>query len=95
MMVTTELVERLASLSRLRLPREEQEKMTGELEQILGYMDVLQKLDTSRAETLAESGSLKNVLREDEVIPSQDRVELLRNAPASDGETFLVPKAVE
>ena len=95
MMVTTELVERLASLSRLRLPREEQEKMTGELEQILGYMDVLQKLDTSRAETLAESGSLKNVLREDEVIPSQDREELLRNAPASDGETFLVPKAVE
>lgn len=95
MMVTTELVERLASLSRLRLPREEQEKMTGELEQILGYMDVLQKLDTSRAETLAESGSLKNVLREDEVIPSQDRGELLRNAPASDGETFLVPKAVE
>ena len=95
MMVTTELVERLAALSRLRLPREEQEKMTGELEQILGYMDVLQKLDTSRAETLAESGSLKNVLREDEVIPSQDREELLRNAPASDGETFLVPKAVE
>lgn len=95
MMVTTELVERLASLSRLRLPREEQEKMTGELEQILGYMDVLKKLDTSGAETLAESGSLKNVLREDEVIPSQDREELLRNAPASDGETFLVPKAVE
>ena len=95
MMVTTELVERLAALSRLRLPREEQEKMTGELEQILGYMDVLKKLDTSGAESLAESGSLKNVLREDEVIPSQDREGLLRNAPASDGETFLVPKAVE
>lgn len=95
MMVTTKLVERLASLSRLRLPREEQEKMTGELEQILGYMDVLKKLDTSGTETLGESGGLKNVLREDEVIPSQDREELLRNAPASDGETFLVPKAVE
>ena len=95
MVVTTELVERLALLSRLLLPREEQEKMTGELERILGYMDVLKKLDTSGAETLAESDGLKNVLREDEVIPSQDREELLSNASASDGETFLVPKAVE
>ena len=95
MIVTTELVERLAMLSRLRLPREEQERMTGELEQIIGYMDVLNKLDTSGVEPLTHGFPLKNVLREDQVVPSQDRGELLANAPASDGETFLVPKAVE
>ena len=95
MIVTTELVERLAYLSRLRLPMEEQERMTGELEQIIGYMDVLNSLDTSGVEPLTHGFPLKNVLREDEVVPSQDRRELLANAPASDGETFLVPKAVE
>ena len=94
MIVTTELVERLAALSRLRLSLEEQEKMTGELEQIIGYMDVLKGLDTGGVEQTASEGPV-NVLREDEVQPSQSREELLQNAPASDGETFFVPKAVE
>ena len=35
------------------------------------------------------------VLREDEVRPSMDRGELLKNAPAADDEAFLVPKTVE
>ena len=35
---------------------------------------------------------LKNVLREDETAPSMDRGELLKNAPATDGGTFLVQR---
>ena len=95
MIVTTELVERLAYLSRLRLPMEEQERMTGELEQIIGYMDVLNKLDTSGVEPLTHGFPLKNVLRPDEVVPSGDRAALLANAPVPDEEAFLVPKTVE
>ena len=38
---------------------------------------------------------LKNVLRPDETAPSADRASLLAGAPAADGESFLVPKAVE
>ena len=67
----------------------------GELEQILSYMDVLDGLDTSGAEPMSHIVPLKNVLREDETAPSMDRGELLKNAPATDGGTFLVPKAVE
>ena len=38
---------------------------------------------------------LKNVLRADQVAPSFDREALLAGSPARDGETFLVPRAVE
>ncbi|MEA4934055.1 MAG: Asp-tRNA(Asn)/Glu-tRNA(Gln) amidotransferase subunit GatC, partial [Lawsonibacter sp.] len=38
---------------------------------------------------------VKNVMREDEVVPSFDRAELLKNAPNADEEAFLVPKTVE
>ena len=69
--------------------------MTGELQGILAYMDVLNTLDTSGVEPMSHVFPVKNVLREDEVVPSGDRSELLKNAPASDGEAFLVPKAVE
>ena len=71
------------------------EKMTGELEQILAYMDTLNALDTSGVEPMSHVFPVKNVLREDQVVPSFDRAELLKYAPATDGEAFLVPRAVE
>ena len=95
MKITEELVDYISTLSRLKLPEEEKEKMTGELEQILAYMDTLNALDTSGVEPMSHVFPVKNVLREDETAPSMDRGELLKNAPATDGGTFLVPKAVE
>ena len=95
MKITEEMVDYVSLLARLKLPQEEKKRMTGELEQILAYMDVLDGLDTSGAEPMSHIVPLKNVLREDETAPSMDRGELLKNAPATDGGTFLVPKAVE
>ena len=95
MRITTELVEQLSQLSRLQLPQEEQEPMTRELERIVAYMDTLNALDTRGVEPLSHVFPVQNVLREDEVQPCMERTQLLQNAPASDQETFLVPRAVE
>ena len=69
--------------------------MTTQLEQIIAYMDVLNQLDTAGVEPMSHVFPVKNVLREDEVMPSQVRYELLAGSPAGDKEAFLVPKAVE
>ena len=95
MKITTEMVDYISVLSRLKLPEEEKEKMTGELEQIIAYMDTLNALDTSVVEPMSHVFPVKNVFREDEVVPSFDRAELLKNSPQPDEEAFLVPKAVE
>lgn len=98
MKITTELIDHISQLSRLRLPEEEKAKMAGDLEGILAYMDTLNTLntlDTSGVEPLSHVFPVKNVLREDEVQPSMDRGALLKNAPAADDEAFLVPKTVE
>ena len=95
MKITEEMVDYVSLLARLKLPQEEKKRMTGELEQILAYMDVLDGLDTSDVEPMSHVFPLKNVLRSDEVVPSGDRAELLANAPVPDEEAFLVPKTVE
>ena len=95
MRITAEMVDDISQLSRLSLLQAEKERMTGELKQILAYMEVLSALDTGGVEPMSHVFSVKNVLREDREAPSWDRGELLKNAPASDGETFLVPRAVE
>ena len=95
MKITTELVDYLSELSRLELEPGEKQDMTAELERIVAYMGVLNQLDTSGVEPMSHVFPVKNVLREDEVVPSQDRAELLAGSPAPDNEAFLVPKAVE
>ncbi len=95
MKITTELVDYISELSRLELEAGEKRDMTAELERIVAYMDVLNQLDTAGVEPMSHVFPVKNVLREDEIVPSQDRAELLTGSPAGDGEAFLVPKAVE
>ena len=95
MKITEEMVDYVSVLSRLKLPEAEKTRMAAELEQIVSYMDVLNTLDTADVEPMSHVFPVKNVLREDEVQPSFDRAELLKNAPSTDGEAFLVPKAVE
>ena len=94
-MIDMELVDYLAGLSRLEVQEGDRQAMTAELERIVTYMDVLNRLDTQGVEPMSHVFPVKNVLREDEVIPSQDRAELLAGSPAPDGEAFLVPKTVE
>ena len=95
--VTPELVEHIADLSRLELGPEEVRGIAAELERVLGYMDVLNRLDTEGVEPMSHVFPVKNVLREDVVVPFpfQDWVGLLAGAPETDGETFLAPKTVD
>ena len=95
MNINTDLVDYISELSRLELQCGEKQAMTAQLEQIIAYMDVLNRLDTTGVEPMSHVFPVKNVLREDEVEPSQDRAELLAGAPVPDEEAFLVPKAVD
>ncbi len=95
MNITPELVDYVSILSRLKLEPEEKARMTGELEQIIGYMDILNQLDTTDIEPMSHTFPVKNVLREDEVVPSFPREALLAGAPVPDDEAYLVPKTVE
>lgn len=95
MKITEEMVDYISTLSRLKLPQEEKTRMTGELERILEYMDVLSALDTTDVEPMSHVFPIKNVFRADVVEPSAERGTLLQGAPAHDDESFLVPKAVD
>ena len=91
MNITEARIDHLSNLARLSLPGGEKEEIARELD----YMAVLDGLDTAGTEPLSHVFPLKNVLRPDETAPSADRAALLAGAPAADGESFLVPKAVE
>ena len=85
----------VAHLARLELSGPEQEKISRQLSQILGYIEKLEELDVSEVAPTAHAVPLMNVTRADEVRPSLPLEEALRNAPARANGLFLVPKIVE
>lgn len=95
MIIRKEMMERMAALSKLELSQTELEQLSGELDTIVNYMDILSQLPIENAEHAEQTSPLHNVLREDRVVCGQDRVALLSNAPETDGETLVVPKTVD
>ncbi len=95
MKITTEMVDYVSELSRLSLPEEEKTEMAEKLEQIIDYVEILNRLDTEGVEPMSHTFPVKNVLREDEVVDFGRHAELMSNAPAHDESAFLVPKTVE
>jgi aspartyl-tRNA(Asn)/glutamyl-tRNA(Gln) amidotransferase subunit C len=84
-------VEKIALLGRLLLSDEELQRMTVQLGDILGYMDLLGEVDTKHVEPLAHARDMANVFREDVAGPSLDRQQALANAPHRDEACYLVP----
>jgi aspartyl-tRNA(Asn)/glutamyl-tRNA(Gln) amidotransferase subunit C len=84
-------VEKVSLLGRLLLSEEELDRMTSQLGQILGYMELLGEVDTAAVEPMAHAIDVRDVFREDQPRASLDRREALANAPSHDGECYLVP----
>jgi aspartyl-tRNA(Asn)/glutamyl-tRNA(Gln) amidotransferase subunit C len=105
-MVSEKDVSYVAELAHLELTEDERVRMLKDLNSILGYIDRLNQLDTSDIEPMAqvarrygdrtdEANPFLYALRADEPVPCLPRDEALRNAPATDGTFFKVPKVIE
>ena len=88
-------VKYVAHLARLSLSAEEEQKISEQLGNILGYIEKLKEVDVSGVEPTAHAFPLVNVTRPDEVRPSISQEDALRNAPVQANGLFMVPKIVE
>lgn len=94
MSIDKKIVENVAVLGRLELSEEEKEEYTVQLNAILGYMEMLNKLDTTNVQPTAHVLPLKNVYRKDVVKPSMEREKVIANAPDKEDGQFKVPSIV-
>lgn len=95
MKITCKDVANVALLSRLEFSESEIETFTGQMDAILQYAEVLNKLNVENVEPMAHVLPLKNVMRADEVRPSLPRELALSNAPEQEDGYFKVPKIME
>jgi aspartyl-tRNA(Asn)/glutamyl-tRNA(Gln) amidotransferase subunit C len=87
-------VRQIAALARLRLDDAEVERMTHDLDAILGYVDTIKTLDTTGVEPMTHAVPFDCPLREDTPADPLPVDEALRNAPAREDAFFEVPRII-
>jgi aspartyl-tRNA(Asn)/glutamyl-tRNA(Gln) amidotransferase subunit C len=95
MSVDIETVRRVARLARIAVTAEEAERMTGELNQILGFVEQLNEVDVSGVEPMTSVIPMAIKERQDVVTDGNKAADIVANAPATAENFFLVPKVVE
>ncbi len=90
-MIGKDDIQHLAKLARIEITEEEMEKMTGEIDSILGYVG---QINNVSAEDKREVPLHRNVMREDEVTHQDGEFteKLLSNAPQREGQYVKVKK---
>lgn len=95
MSVDTATVKRVAHLARIAVSDAEAERMTGEMNSILGFVEQLNEVDVEGIEPLTSVVPMEMKKREDKVTDGEKADDIVANAPATADHFFLVPKVVE
>jgi aspartyl-tRNA(Asn)/glutamyl-tRNA(Gln) amidotransferase subunit C len=93
--IDADTVRRIADLARIAVAEEEIEHLRGELNAILTFVEQLSRVDVNGVEPVTSVVPMQLKKRKDEVTDGQILDQVLRNAPATDDDFFLVPKVVE
>ena len=95
MSVDLATVKRVAHLARIAVSEDEAQRMAGELNAILGFVEQLNEVDVEGVEPMTSVSPMAMKKRQDVVTDGDKAADIVANAPATEENFFLVPKVVE
>jgi aspartyl-tRNA(Asn)/glutamyl-tRNA(Gln) amidotransferase subunit C len=95
MSIDNQTVRKVSKLAKIKINEKEETKLIEELNNILGWVDELKKVDTEQIEPMLSVFNESMVMRKDEVSSEISDELVLKNAPESKSGFFVVPKVVE
>lgn len=95
MSVDLATVKRVAHLARIAVNEDEAQRMMGELNGILGFVEQLSEVNVDGVEAMTSVTPMAMKKRSDEVTDGNKAADIVANAPATEENFFLVPKVVE
>ena len=95
MSVDADTVRRIAHLARIAVPENEIGHLQGELNAMLAFVEQLQEVNIDGVEPMTSVTPMTMKKRADAVTDGGIAGDIVKNAPASEDNFFLVPKVVE
>jgi aspartyl-tRNA(Asn)/glutamyl-tRNA(Gln) amidotransferase subunit C len=93
--VDSATTKRVAHLARIALDDADAERMTGELNAILGFVQQLEEVNVDGVEPMTSVVATAMKKRDDGVTDGNKSEDIVANAPASEDHFFMVPKVIE
>lgn len=93
--ISEEEFDRLAFLARLEFNDTEKKTLMNDLEEIIGFCEQLNEVNTKDYAPLIYMSPTVNRVRPDQVGAMLSQKEALLNAPAADSDFFRVPKVMK
>lgn len=90
--ISRDEVAHLAKLSRLALSEEELKELATQIDDIVGYVSDVQKVDAEGVEPMSHPHNIQTVMREDVVKETLSAEQALAQAPAVEDQRFVVPQ---
>lgn len=94
MNVNKEELLHIAKLSDLKIDEKEIDKYLSNLDNILEYVKILEKVPIADLDETIGANDNINVFRKDEVKTFENRDDLLNNAPEIERDMFKIPKVI-
>ena len=95
MEINDAMIEKLAKLARLKFDDIERVQIKSDLQNMIGFIEKMNELDTTDVKPLLHITDNENVLREDIVEGSISNEEALLNAGSKNVPFFIVPKVIK
>lgn len=95
MSVDAATVKRIGRLARIRVEEDEVAKYQGEINAILGFVEQLSEVDVAGVEPMTSVTPMQLRRREDKVTDGGYPERIVKNAPLSEDNFFMVPKVIE
>ena len=95
MSVDADTVRRIAHLARIAVPESEIGQLQGELNAMLAFVEQLQEVNVEGVGPMTSVTPMTMKKRADAVTDGGIANDIVKNAPASEDNFFLVPKVVE
>ena len=95
MQVDEDTVRRIARLARIKVTDEEAKGLRAELSGILDWVAQLDEVDTKSVEPMTRVVAQDMKQRADKVTDGEIAADIVRNAPMTEDNFFVVPKVVE
>ena len=95
MSVDAATVRRIAHLARIAVAEDEIEHLKGELNAMLAFVEQLSEVNVEGVEPMTSVTPMQMKKRQDVVTAGDNAEAVLKNAPATQDNYFLVPKVIE
>lgn len=92
--VSKEELLHIANLADLNIADDEVDKYLKNLEDILNYVEVIQKAPIDNLSETFMANESANVFRKDEVIDFENKEGIMNNAPELENNMFKIPKVI-